>query len=67
MAVDISDAFIVIRWPESAGSPRYSFVTPPHLREVQAEVQQIESCASLAEAVAIVTRLNADTSAAPGS
>ena len=64
MGIDLTDAFVVIRWPESAGLPRYSFMTPPHYREVQAEVQQIQSCSSIQEAAAIVARLNADSSLA---
>ena len=67
MGVDITDAFIVVRWPDAAGLPRYSFVTPPHLREVQAEVLQVESCSSIQEAAAIVARLNAGSSPSPGS
>ena len=59
MGIDTTDAFIVIRWPEAAGLPRYSFVTPPHLREVRSEVQQVRSCSRIDEAVAIVDRLNA--------
>ena len=66
MGVDFTDAFIVIRWLDAAGLPQYSFVTPPHLREVQAEVQQVEGCSSIEEAAAIVARLNADSSPAPG-
>jgi hypothetical protein len=58
MSIDPTDAFIVIRWPEAAGLPRYSFVTPPHLREVRSEVQQVRSCSRIDEAVAIVARLN---------
>ena len=65
MGVDITDAFIVVRWPEGAGLPRYTFVTPPHLREVQTEVLQVQSCSSIAEAAAIVDRLNADASLSP--
>ena len=42
MGIDTTDAFIVIRWPEAAGLPRYSFVTPPHLREVPNEVLRVD-------------------------
>lgn len=65
MGIDTTDAFIVIRWPEAAGLPRYSFVTPPHLREVQSEVQQVRSCSRIDEAVAIVARLNESAGLAP--
>jgi hypothetical protein len=62
--MDTKDVFVIIRWPADYGHPRYSFATVPHAREIQADVERIQTCSSLELAASITERLNAEDSAA---
>jgi hypothetical protein len=60
MNPDTADVFVIIRWPADAGLPRYSFATPPHVKELQMPVECVETCSSLQAAASRVDRLNAE-------
>ena len=62
--MDSKDVFVIIRWPADYGHPRYSFATVPHVKEIQAAVERIQTCSSLEAAASITARLNAENSTA---
>jgi hypothetical protein len=62
--VDLTDVFVILKWPEDAGLPRYSFATTQRAREIETCVERIETCSSMEKAAAIVARLNAECEAA---
>lgn len=64
MSLDLTDAFVVIKWPAAAGPPRYSFATIPHANEIQVPIERIQTCSTIEAAAAIAARLNADDAAA---
>ena len=59
MSLDVSDVFVILRWPADAGLPRYSFATAPHAAELQMAVERVQTCSSLEAAASLVDRLNA--------
>jgi hypothetical protein len=64
MSLNPSDVFVIIKWPEDAGLPRYSFATMPHAAEIQHEIERIQTCSSIEMAASLVERLNAQESGA---
>jgi hypothetical protein len=64
MSVDLSDVFVILRWPAEAGTPRYSFATLPHANEIQTPVERIRTCSSLEMAAALAAELNEKEAAA---
>ena len=63
MSLDVSDVFVILRWPADAGLPRYSFATAPHAAELQMAVERVQTCSSLEAAASLVDRLNAEDEA----
>ena len=58
------DPFVVLRWPEKDGYPRYSFATVSHANEIETAIERVQACATLAAAASIAARLNAAEQAA---
>ena len=63
MSLDVTDVFVILRWPAAAGLPRYSFATAPHASELQMSVERVQTCSSLEAAASLVDRLNAEEEA----
>ena len=54
-----NDQYIVVEWLEDLPEfPRYGFATPKHAEELGANVQCLQTCASLELAVEAVDSLN---------
>jgi hypothetical protein len=64
MSLDLTDAFVVIKWPADHGLPRYSFATLPHANEIQVPIERIQTCSTIEAAAAIAARLNAEDAVA---
>jgi hypothetical protein len=64
MSLDLTDAFVIIKWPAESGLPRYSFATLPHANEIQVPVERIQTCSTIETAAAIAAKLNAEEAAA---
>jgi hypothetical protein len=64
MSIDATDVFVILKWPDDAGLPRYTFATLPHAAEIQTPVERIETCSSIEKAASIAARLNAQEGAA---
>ena len=64
MVMNTKDVFVILRWPAQAGYPRHSFATVPHANEIQALVERVHTCSTIAAAASITARLNAEADAA---
>jgi hypothetical protein len=64
MSLDLTDTFIIIKWPAEAGQPRYSFATLPHANEIQVPIERVQTCSTIEAAATIAAKLNAEEAAA---
>jgi len=63
MSLDARDVFVILKWPEDAGLPRYSFATVQHAAEIRMPVERVQTCSSIQAAASLVDRLNAEAAA----